>query len=168
MNLARIHSPGSVIDPPARDDTVSSDFGQWYQHESTLEQARVRQRQIRLIPSEVVIGKDVDVGGAGAIAFFMGAVAAEPELYLLRACQQFTWAECCFNHNREIDEMRLIFESPRWGSVVGRTSHQTHFFSVAEQHDGAVENSAAVSDIATERHQRFRHGGFSQALPRRR
>ena len=49
MDLAGIHGTGSLVDASARDDTVSRDLGQRHQDESTLEQTRVWQRQIRLI-----------------------------------------------------------------------------------------------------------------------
>ena len=87
MDFAGIHGTGSLVDAPARNDTVSCDLGQRHQDESTLEQTGVRQCQIRFIQCEVVIGKDIDISGARAVALFVRAVAAEPELYLLRARQ---------------------------------------------------------------------------------
>src|SRR5262249_571593 len=168
IDLAGIDGAGSLVHTSPRNDTVSRDFGQRHQDESALEHARVRQRQIRLIQYEVVVDKNSDIGGAGAVALFMNAVAPESELHFLCARQQLTWAECRRNHDREVDEMRLILEAPWWRSVVGRASYQTHVLFVAEQSDCAIENSATVSNIATQRHQRFRHGGSSQALPRRR
>ena len=62
---------------PPGDHPVGRDLGKRQQHEGALEQARVRQRQAQLVQREVVIGDDVDVGGARAPALFMRAVAAE-------------------------------------------------------------------------------------------
>ena len=73
-------------------DAVGRDFGQRHQHEGALEQARMRQRQARLVQRQVVIGDDVDIGGARAPALFMRAVAAELQLDLLRPRQQIARA----------------------------------------------------------------------------
>lgn len=87
MDLAGIHETGSLVNAPARDDPISCNLGQWYQDKRTLEQPRVRQRQIRFIQCEIVVRKDIDISGSRPVALFVRAVAAEPKLYLLRACQ---------------------------------------------------------------------------------
>ena len=70
------------------DHPVRRDFGERQQHEGALEQARVRQGQAQFVQRQVVIGDDVDVGGARAPALLVRAVAAELQLDLLRARQQ--------------------------------------------------------------------------------
>jgi hypothetical protein len=151
VDLAGVHGTGSLVDAPAGNDAVACYLGQRYQDESTLEQARVWQRQVRFIQCEVIIGENVDVGGTRPVALLVRTVPPESDLYLLGACEQLMRSERRFNHDREVDEMRLIFEPPRWCPVVGRAGYQTHLVSVTEQSDGAIENCAAVSDVATKR-----------------
>ena len=82
--------------PPPGDHPVGRDLGQRHQHESAFEQARMRQRQVRLVQRDIVIGDDVDVGGARPAALFMRAIAAEPQLDLLRAREQLARRRASF------------------------------------------------------------------------
>ena len=108
-----------------------------------------------VVERQVVIGDDVDVGGARAVALFVRAVAAELQLDRLRARQQFARAERGLDRDAQIDEGRLVFEAPGRRAVVGRARGQPHRLAVAQQRHGAVENGPAVADIAAEREQRL-------------
>ena len=44
------------------------DLGERHQHEGAFEQARMRQRQLRLVEHQIVIGEKIDVDGARAPA----------------------------------------------------------------------------------------------------
>jgi len=140
MDSAGIDRLGSLIDAPAGYHAVARNFRQRHQNESTLEQARMWQRQVRLVDREVAIGEDIDIGRARAVSLLMRAVPAELELDVLRAGQQLPWIKCSFNRNREIDEMRLVFETPWRRPVVRGAGLQPYFFSVAKQVDGTVSS----------------------------
>src|SRR5215831_14723549 len=114
-----IYRLGRLADAVPGNDPVWRNFRQRDQHKSSLEQSRMGQRQVRFVHRQVVIGEDIDVGRAWAVAFFLGTVAAKPQFDVLRACQQFARTERGLNRNDEIDEMRLVFESPWWRAVVG-------------------------------------------------
>ena len=55
------------------------------------------------------------------------------------------------DRDAQVDERRLVFEAPGRRAVVGRARGQPHLLAVAQQRHGAVENGAAVADIAAER-----------------
>ena len=119
MNARCIHRLGGLVHAPPGDHAISGDFSQRNQHESTLEQARVRQCQVGLVQNQVIIGKNVEVGGTRAVALFMGTVTTKPQFDLLSPRQQLMRAQCGFDCDGNVDEVRLIFEAPRRRLIVG-------------------------------------------------
>ena len=75
-------------DAAPRDHPVRRDFRERHQHEGAFEQAGVRQRQLRLLNRNIVIGDQIEVERARAPASFVGAVAAEFGLDLVQREQQ--------------------------------------------------------------------------------
>ena len=49
LDIRRVDGSGGCIHRAPGDHTVASDFGQRHQYERTLEQARMRQRQIGFV-----------------------------------------------------------------------------------------------------------------------
>ena len=66
-----------VAHTDARNHAVGGDLGKRHQHESALEQARMRQRQVRAVQGEIVIGEEVEIDRARSPALLVLAVAAE-------------------------------------------------------------------------------------------
>ena len=141
-----------------RDHPLRRDLGERHQHEGALEQARVRQRQVRRRPGEIVIGEEVDVDRARTPAALLGcgrgrARARPPARAPASACGR----QAGFDRNAEIDERRLVRDAPGRRAIVRGTREQADLLAVAEAAIGAVERVAHVADIAAERDQRFSH-----------
>src|ERR1700742_3524934 len=67
----------SIADAVAADQAIRRDLGERHQNEGALEQARMRQRQLRLVDPDVVIGDQIEIERTRAPAPLTGAVAAE-------------------------------------------------------------------------------------------
>src|SRR5262245_22222789 len=133
LDVAGIDRFGGFGHAPPGDDTVACNFSQRHKHKGALKQARMRQCQIRLVHCHIVICEDVDIRGARTIALFVSSIPAKTKLNILRAREQFTWAESGFNDDRKVCEMRLVFEPPRRCAVIGRTGDETDVLAVAKQ-----------------------------------
>src|SRR5262249_42456154 len=91
-------------------------------------------------------------------ALLAGAVAPECALDLERAGEQVARSERGRDGDAEVDERRLVLDTPRRRAVVGRAREQADHVPVAECRYGAIEGGARVAHVAAERDQRLSHG----------
>ena len=64
FNAAFVHCGKCIANNHPADFPVRRDFGQWHQHKSALEKARVGQCQIGIVKRHIVVGEEIDVDGA--------------------------------------------------------------------------------------------------------
>ena len=126
LDARNVEARQRVPHPDAGDPAIGRDLGKRHQHEGALEQARVRQDQVRSVEPHVVIGEEVDVERARTPAPLVGAVAAERALDREAARQQLARRERGRNGETEIDEWRLVLHAPGRRAVVGRAGEQAH------------------------------------------
>ena len=93
MNSGSIDTPRCLVHSPSRDNAIAGDLGERNENKGALEKPRMRQRQIGLIQGQVVVAENIDICGAGAVAFFVSPIATQCELDFLRACKKFAWAQ---------------------------------------------------------------------------
>src|SRR5262249_51180791 len=65
-----------LVNAPSRNHAAARDLGQRHEHKGALKQSWMRQGQVRLVYGQIVVGKDINIGGGGDRAFFLGAGAA--------------------------------------------------------------------------------------------
>src|SRR5580692_3017405 len=80
FDAAGIQALERIADTSAGDDPVGGDLRERHKDKGAFEQARVRQRQLRVVENKIVIGEDVDIDPARTPAAFLAAVAAERTL----------------------------------------------------------------------------------------
>src|SRR5713101_472643 len=101
-----------VAHPDAGDHALRRYFREWRQHERACEQPRMRQREIRRLQCEVVIGEEVDINGAWTPTAFLGALASKRVLDRLSPRKKIMRRHVGFDCDAKIDEGRLALEAP--------------------------------------------------------
>src|SRR5215207_7621279 len=96
---------------------------------------RMRQRQVWPFERDIIIGKDVEIGGARSPMAVLGPNAAERALNLLRAREQVPRRQASFDRDAKINERCLVLVAP-WGrTIVVRAGEQAHVPAITEQLD---------------------------------
>src|SRR4029078_11191141 len=91
LDPARVDLPYGVPHAPAADHSVGNDLGKWNEHESTIEQSRVRQRQLRCVQNDIVVRQEIDIDNTRAPACLCRAVAAQHVFDVLALMEKRLW-----------------------------------------------------------------------------
>src|SRR5260370_20368827 len=124
---------------------------------------RMRQGQARLLDFKGVKRDDIDIENARAPAPFLGAVATKHRLDAERTIKEGAPRQRGFDHDRKIDERRLVGHAPWRRTIVRGTSNELNLAAIAQCSDRASKRRSHIPQIAAEPEQRLRHGASTLA-----
>src|SRR5215813_10081060 len=113
---------------------VGGDFGEWYEHESTLVEPRVRQGKRSGIDHLTLIVEEIEIEHTRRVLF-----AAHPaKLFLdhLQHFEQVPRGETGYQRRDRIDEQRLVRARYGFGSIPSRARRNPDTFCFKRNHGG--------------------------------
>src|SRR5215467_14259590 len=102
FDAARVEMRQRVTYTPARNQPVRRDFGERHQHEGAGEELRMRQRQLWIFQSQVLVSDEVDVDLSGAPPAFLRTLAPKRPLHRLCASQKCTRSKTRLNGDARV------------------------------------------------------------------
>ena len=101
----------------------------------------MRQRQVRLVHDQIVIGENIDVDRARAPAALLASLSAKSALDLDRTLKQRVRIKRRCDHDHGIDESRLVDGAPGRGAVIRRARDKPHRPAGAQARNGVIERA---------------------------
>src|SRR6266446_4956966 len=163
LDACGIKAGKCLRDRDALDPAIRRNLSQRRQHKGAFEQMRMRQGQAGLLDFNGVKRDDVDIENARAPAPFLGAVATKHRLDGERPVEEGARRQRGFDHDREIDERRLVGHAPWRRTIVRGTSDELNRPAIAQRGDGTTERRSHIPQIAAEHEERLRHGASATA-----
>src|SRR6516165_3094223 len=152
-----LHACERLAHARAADHALRRDLRQRYQRERTLEQPRMRQRELRRVHAEIVVSEEIDVDRARSPSTFTGALTAQRPLDGLRPAEELVRGEVRFHRNAKVYKRVLILDTPGRSAVVRGAGKQANIAGLAQQCDCAVEGTAGIADVAAQPQERLSH-----------
>ena len=168
-DVAAVDSSKAISYPTmARNKCVWRNFRQWYQDESTLHHARVRQGQAVFMHDQAIVEQQIEIEAARRV--LESAVAAVPGFYAKQGSEQGARGQLGAYASYCIDEVRLIGIADRFREIQRAACDQAGFRQIAEFGPGLLDLNDRVAEIGAESdvsgnsgRSRARSGDVSQA-----